>query len=129
MKKILLHGTLSTVLAASAALVYLKIYNAAFMVDFSKVMPVSNIIASTLIGCLLMALGYFVLEKRGKNNWKGAMNIMYSVLSFLSIIGVLGMNLPLDMEFPEMFPGLAIPMHFFPVLAFLTVEPFFRKGT
>ena len=73
-----------------------------------------------------MGLGYYVGYK-----WKGEksipwINILISVLSFASIVGVLGIQLPLTIESPEMFPGLAIPMHFFPALAFFTISPFFK---
>jgi hypothetical protein len=35
--------------------------------------------------------------------------------------------LPLNIESPEMFPGLAIPMHFFSALFFFAVYPYFRS--
>ena len=74
-----------------------------------------------------MGAAHFLVFK-----WKGAkmigwLNVLIAVLSFVSIIGVLGMVLPLDIESPEMFPGLAIPMHFFPALAFFAVKPFFEE--
>jgi hypothetical protein len=37
------------------------------------------------------------------------------------------MSLPLDIEYPELFPGLVVPMHFFPAYAFLTIYPFFKQ--
>jgi len=37
------------------------------------------------------------------------------------------MSLPLDIEYPEMFPGLAITMHFFPAIIFFGLYPFFTK--
>jgi hypothetical protein len=49
------------------------------------------------------------------------------VLSFASIIGAIGMTLPLDIDFPELFPGLVVPMHFFPALAYFAIAPFFKK--
>lgn len=121
-------GILSAALSSIACIIYNKIYSTAFYVDFSKILNTAGIISSCVIGCLLMAVGYFIAIK-----WKGSkliawMNIFYSVLSFASIVGVLSFSLPLDMESPEMFPGLAIPMHFFPVLSFLTVYPFFNQS-
>lgn len=118
-------GSFSTILAAIACAVYNRIYSEAFYVDFGKVIGLSDIIAACAISCFLMASAYTI-----GFNWKGEqtirwLNILFSVLSFISIIGVLGYNLPLDIEFPEMFPGLVIPMHFFPVLSFLTIYPFY----
>ncbi|MFY7829537.1 MAG: hypothetical protein ACOVQ4_20560 [Flectobacillus sp.] len=104
----------------------MNIYNEALVVDFSKVAGISNIIAANTIGCLLMALGYMFII-----NWKGVktigwLNIVFSVLSFASIVGVMGFNLPLDTESPELFPGMIIPMHFFPILSILVIFPFFK---
>jgi hypothetical protein len=38
------------------------------------------------------------------------------------------MSLPLDIDFPEMFPGLAIPLHFIPAMIFFGLDPFFKKN-
>jgi hypothetical protein len=125
-KQISLHVALGAVLAIIASIIYNTIYTAAFAVDFSSVLNVGGIIGSTTIGCLLMGLGYFLGYK-----WKGEkllpwINLLIAVLSFASIVGVLGMQLPLTIESPELFPGLAIPMHFFPALSFIAVAPFFK---
>jgi hypothetical protein len=74
-----------------------------------------------------MGLAYYFGFK-----WKGEklfawINLLICFFSFASIIGVLGMQLPLNIESPEMFPGLAIPMHFFPALFFFAVYPYFRS--
>jgi hypothetical protein len=126
LKKISIHVLISALLAIVASLIYNTIYSSAFELNFSSVLNIGGIIGSTLIGCTLMGLGYYVGYK-----WKGEksipwINILISVLSFASIVGVLGIQLPLTIESPEMFPGLAIPMHFFPALAFFTISPFFK---
>jgi len=126
LKQISIHVLISALLAIVASLIYNTIYSSAFELNFSSVLNIGGIIGSTLIGCTLMGIGYYVGYK-----WKGEklipwINILISVLSFASIVGVLGIQLPLTMESPEMFPGLAIPMHFFPALAFFTISPFFK---
>lgn len=119
-------GIAGSLLSSLASLIYLNIYTEAFVVDFSKIAGTASIIASCIIGCLLLALGYkFAIQ------WKGTktipwLNIAFSILSFASIIGVLGFNLPLETESPELFPGMVIPMHFFPILSILTIFPFFK---
>lgn len=119
-------GLLSTLLGSTACLVYAQIYTQAFGTDFSAIAGPANIIASVMIGCFLMALGYQAIMRWKGDKWLGWMNVIYCTFSYLSIIGVLGFNLPLETESPEMFPGLMIPMHFFPVLSFLTVLPFYK---
>lgn len=125
-KRGLLLACISTILASIACLIYNKIYSEAFYVDFSKVINATSIISTCLATCTLMTTGYILVSK-----WKGKQllpwaNVAYGIISFASIAGVMSFNLPLDIEFPEMFPGLTIPMHFFPLLSFMTVYSFFR---
>ena len=126
-KAILLAG-LSALLSITACLVYNKIYSGSFYVDFSKIISPGSVIMLCLVACTLMALGYMLVTLRQPKMNLGWLNILYVVLSFASIIIVLSFKLPLDIEFPELFPGLAIPMHFFPVLAFLAIVPFFKSN-
>lgn len=126
-KKFFELGLISSLLSTTACLIYAKIYSTAFYVNFGVIVGTTNMIAASAIGCFLMVIGY----KLGIQ-WKGEkvipwLNILYSIISFASITGVLGFNLPLDIESPEMFPGMVIPMHFFPVLSFLTIYPFFSN--
>lgn len=127
MKKHLIHGVASGVLAAIASIIFLNIYKQLYFVDFSAVIDEVAIIASSIIGCLLMVVGYMILDKIKKQSLYGAMNILIMVFSFLSIVPVMGMTLPLEVEFPELFPGMVVPMHFFPALAFFGLTPFFNK--
>jgi hypothetical protein len=127
MKKIFIHGIIAGALSAIASLIYFKLYQTTLDTKFDKIINIGSIIGSSIFGCLLMSLGYFILLKLKKENLKGLLNIIISVLSFASIIGVISMTLPLDIESPELFPGLVIPMHFFPALAFFALEPFFRQ--
>lgn len=125
-KQALIMGIAGSLLSSLASIIYLNIYKEALVVDFSKVAGISNIIAACSIGCLLMAVGYKLALK-----WKGIktigwLNILFSVFSFASIAGVMGFNLPLDTESPELFPGMIIPMHFFPILSMLTIYPFIK---
>lgn len=126
-KNALLIGAVSSALAAIAAVIFTQIYQAAFMVDFSAIVGTANVIAASAFGCFLMAIGYRLAYSWRKDRLNGWLNVIYAVLSFISIIGIFGFNLPLDVQSPEMFPGLVVPMHFFPIIAFLTVLPFFKN--
>ncbi len=127
-KKYLLHGIAAGVLAAVAGIIFLFIYQHSLGVSYEKVINPVAIVASSLFGCMLMAIGYAVLEKSGKERLKGLLNVLIALLSFASIIAPISMSLPLDTPNPDLFPGLAIPMHFFPALSFLAIAPF-SKGT
>jgi hypothetical protein len=126
-KRGLVLGLASAFLSGLACVIYAQIYSRAFYVDFSKVINISDMIGSSVIGCLLMTAGYILLIKWKGNKLIPWANVVYGISSFASIVAVLSFKLPLDMESPELFPGLAIPMHFFPVLSFLTVCPFFKN--
>jgi hypothetical protein len=129
MKKNILHGIIAGTLAAVAGIVYQKAYEDAMFLDFSSVINPGSIAGASLFGCMLMAFGYWLLVRFNKPNLKAWLNVLITVLSFLSILGPLGVTLPLDVEFPEMFPGLAIPMHFFPAMIFFGLYPFFTNST
>src|SRR5215212_10280747 len=47
---------------------------------------------------------------------------------FASILAPFAMKLPFDIETPELFPGLIVPMHFFPALAWFTLKPLFIRS-
>lgn len=118
-------GVTSTALASVASICYVLIYQLAFYVDFSQVFGYTQIIGANALACLLMTTGYKLVIARKGGSAAGWLNILYGALSFVSIAGPLGYSLPLDVEAPEMFPGMVIPLHFFPLLSLLTVYPFF----
>ena len=125
-KTALLMGITGSMLSSLACIVFKFIYMQALYVDFSMIVGTSSIVASCVIGCFLMAVCYKLAIQ-----WKGYkttvwLNLAFSIISFASIAGVFGFNLPLELEFPELFPGMVIPMHFFPVLSILTILPIFK---
>jgi hypothetical protein len=128
MKNIFIHGLAAGILSAIASLVYSSLYQTTLGVSFDVVVNSGAIIGSSIFGCVLMAVGYMLLFKFNKEKFKGLLNIIISVLSFASIIAPIGMSLPLEIESPELFPGLVIPMHLFPAMAFFAIDPFFKMA-
>ena len=61
------------------------------------------------------------LEEKGEI----VFNFVFSIVSFACVIIPISITLPLDIQFPELFPGLAVPMAFFPAMAWYTVKPLF----
>ena len=127
MKRIFVHGIVSGILAATAGWLYFKLYQTILGTSFKSIINIGSIAGSSIFGCLLMAIGYSFLLKFKREKFKGILNIIISVLSFASVIIPISISLPLVIEAPELFPGLVVPMHFFPALAFFTIEPFFLK--
>lgn len=128
MRNTFLHGITAGILAAVAGIIYFNVYQSALGTEFGKIVNAKSITGASVFGCLLMALSYWLLEKFNKEKLKGALNILIAVLSFASIISVISMSLPLDIKSPELFPGLVVPMHFFPALAFFCIAPFFNAS-
>lgn len=123
-KRIFLRGLLAGLLSAFACIVYNEIYQRLMLTDFREIINAGSIIGSTLIGGMMMAVGYWVLFRFKRQAMIGWLNVMILVVSFLSIIPSFTMQLPLHIESPELFVGLSAPMHFLPALVFFGLEPF-----
>lgn len=125
MKKLIIQGIIAGVLSALAGIIYQQVYQTAMYTEFYSVLNMISIIGACFLGSFLITGGYVLLTYFKKEKWTGWLNILITIATFASIISVIGITLPLDLESPELFPGLAIPMHFFPALAFFCIAPFF----
>ena len=126
-KRLFLLGLVSGVLASVAAQIYQKIYTSSLGADFSTVVKPVNIIIVSILGGLLASLGYGLLTRLLPKAGEIVFNFVLVILTFASILGPFAMKLPLEIEAPELFPGLTVPMHFFPALAWFTLKPLFIK--
>ena len=126
-KKNLLHGIIAGILATLAGVSYAAIYKNALEVDFNSIINSKTIAGASILGCLLMSVSYGLLQKWNKEKLLGTLNVVIAILSFASIISPVSATLPLDIESPELFSGLTVPMHFFPALSFFTIAPFFQR--
>lgn len=127
-KKALLLGIVSGLLAGIAGLIYAHLYYSINEADFSKAASSIRIIASTLAGGVLAAIGFTILNKWLKRNGEIVFNLLFSIISFASLLMPIAYKLPTSLETPELFPGMVIPMHFFPALAWFTLKPLFIRG-
>jgi hypothetical protein len=125
MKKIFIQGLMAGVIAAFTSMLYFYLYQSALHTRFDKIINPGAIFGSSVFGSVLISIGYMLIQKLKLPKLKGIYNLLLIVLSFASIIGPIGISLPLDIKTPELFPGLAIPMHFFPALVYFAIEPFF----
>jgi hypothetical protein len=128
-KKALLLGIVSGIMAGIASLVYARVYHSSLGADFSKVAGIRNIFASSILGTVVAAVGYWFLTKWLKQNGEIVFNLLFAILSFATLLAPFAVKLPLDLEAPELFPGMVIPMHLFPAMAWFTLKPlFFRQA-
>ena len=125
-KRLLLLAVPAGVLAGVASLVYQKVYTSSLGADFSKIVTPTGIFATSILGCLLASMGYWLINKWLKQRGDIVFNLLFSILSIASILTVFAVKLPLDVESPELFPGLTVPMHFFPAMAWFTLKPLIR---
>jgi hypothetical protein len=126
-KRLLLLGLVSGVLATVAALIYQKVYFTTNEIDFSGYLKPVNVFLICIVAGLLASTGYGILTKWLPRYGEIIFNFALMIVSFASILGPIAYKLPLEFESPELFPGLAIPMHFFPALAWFTLKPLFVK--
>jgi len=127
-KKSLLLGVCSGLLAGLGCIIYEMVYKAAMAgVDFSKIVKPVNLVAACVFGTVLASIGFYLLNKWMKAKGELVFNFIFVILSFASVTGPFAATLPLYVEFPELFPGLVVPMHFFPALAWFTLKPLFIK--
>jgi hypothetical protein len=127
-KRIFYHGLIASLLSAIAAFIYKRIYFFATEADFSKVLSTQRIIGLSLFICLLISLLNYGLFRWLKNKGEIIFNFLLSMLSFASVIIPISITLPLNVPYPELFPGLAVPMVFFPAIAWFTLNPLFTHN-
>jgi uncharacterized membrane protein len=119
------HGITSGIMAAIAAIIYNRIHIFATQADFSGIINPGSIISSNIIACLIISIAFHFYSIIFKKKKIIIFNILISVLSFALIIVPISISLPLSVKNPELFPGLAVPMIFFPALAWYTFKPLF----
>ena len=123
-KKIFFYSITAGVLSALGSYIYNRIYLYATEEDFSKVLNIGTLIGLNLLACLVAGVGYWAFTKWIKNG-EVYFNFSFAILSFASVIIPITIQLPLEIKDPTIFPGLAVPMHFFPALAWFTIRPLF----
>ena len=129
MKRNLIHGAIAGLLSGFTSVAYMNSYSNNMEVDFSATAAPIMIIITSIIGVVIAAVGHWGLHKF---NWLGSktditFNLIFFFLSFISIFGTFGASLPEGTLKPELFPGMIIPMHFFPILFWLIVKPMFNE--
>ncbi len=126
-KKIFLHAILAAALAAIAGIIYYRIYFFATEADFSRIINPLSITGISVFVCMIASFVYFLLTRWSISKGEIIFNFLFSIISFSCVMIPISLSLPLDIKFPEIFPGLAVPMVFFPALAWFTVKPLFSK--
>ena len=126
-KKSFYNALFASVLTAIAAIIYNRIYFFATEADFSRIINAGSIISVSVITCFAAGIVYYALMRLLKRKGEIVFNFLLSIISFCAVMYPISVSLPLEIKFPELFPGLAVPMVFFPALAWHTVKPIFNS--
>jgi hypothetical protein len=126
-KKIFFQAILASTLAFIAAVIYKRIYFFATEADFSKVLSLTRMAGLSFLFCFPAAFLCYGLVRWLGRKGELVFNFAFSILTFACVMIPISLTLPLNVQFPELFPGLGVPMVFFPAMAWYTVNPLFKK--
>ena len=124
-KKIFIMSLATGIFASVAGIIFNRVYFFAFEISFGKLVNYGTLVGLNIAVCLLAGFGYWAAKKYVPKKADIVFNISFTFVSFLSIYFPMTISLPLDIQNPELFPGLVIPMHFFPVVGWFTLKPIF----
>src|ERR1700754_1505279 len=105
-KRVFIHGLVAAVLAAVAGIIYNRIYFFATETDFSKIINTGSIIGVSVLVCMVATFIYFVLVKWLGKRGEIIFSFLFSIISFACVMVPISITLPLDIQSPEIFPGL-----------------------
>jgi hypothetical protein len=126
-KKDFIHGIIAGILASIAGIIYSHVYFFANEANFTSMVNIYSIIGLNVSACIVIAFLHAASVKWLRKNAELVFNLTLSILSFSLIVIPLSITLPLNIEFPELFPGLVVPMLFFPSIAWFTLNPIFSN--
>jgi hypothetical protein len=124
-KKDFIHGIIAGILASIAGIIYCHVYFFANEANFSGIVNPYSIIGLNLSAAIVIGAIHAAFTAWLKKNAELYFNLALSILSFAMILIPISISLPLNIGSPELFPGLVVPMMFFPALAWLTIQPVF----
>ncbi|RBL90431.1 hypothetical protein DF182_28640 [Chitinophaga flava] len=116
-------GIAAGVISAVLSLIYAAVYQTALGADFSAVVPVAAVASANIAAGVLMMLAYWLWERWCQGKAVPVFNVILIFVSLLSSAIPLAVSLPLNIPAPELFPGMVVPMHLFPVLVWLGLQP------
>ena len=136
-KRALFLGILSAILSSVGAFAYGKFYNENLF-DFSMVIGPVSIISTCTFVSIFAAISFWFAEKVLMNWGEFVFNLLFALGSMASVITVLNFNFSPELleqihevngsDTEVFFPSYAIPMHFFPVLVWMTFKPLFYRN-
>lgn len=132
-KNIFLLAVSSSILAATACLIYSKMYFSV-LVDFSEAVGIVKVLSNCVLAAMIACFVFFAINKIIKKEHiaEFVFNLLMTLATIASVFLVLKSN---DPEFKnedalmmiDYYKGFVMPMLFFPALAWVTLKPLFLK--
>jgi hypothetical protein len=129
MIKKIIFALSSGLLAGVVSYFYGDMIQTQLLEDYSKEVPTKAIFISCLIGTILATLGHWLFTKFIPKFGELIFGILFAGLTTASLIGVLGFVFKGETteEHQYIFYSFAMPMHFFPFLAWYSLKPLFER--
>ena len=125
-KKLLLLGIATAVVSSLGAIMFAKFYNDTIF-DYTKILSYTSIAAGCTFVSIFAAVTFWAAQMILKSWAEFIFNAVFAIGSMASILYPISAEVQND-EFGY-FMVYAIPLHFFPVLTWVTLKPlFFRKN-
>jgi hypothetical protein len=119
-RKFLILGILAGALSALVSGIFAYMFNQNLL-DFSEVLPYRKIIAVDFSLALVSVGLFYGLSLISKKYFKVFFNSLFSLCSIASVLVPITAKFP-DLEFPEFYPTLAIPLHLIFSVVFLALS-------
>ena len=128
-KKHLYHGITAGILSGFACYVFYTVLKDEFMYDFSQIISTMNLFGACIFGTMLASVGHYISLKFVPIYGEIIFNLLFALFVFASLISPMKFKLPLDFDeyLTAIFPTYAMTMHFFPVIIWYAIRPFFVK--
>ena len=119
----------SGILAGGVSYAYGETFEKQLMEDYSNVVPTAAIFISCLVGTTMATVGYGLLTKLIPMFGEFIFALIFAAFSAASLVGVLGFTFTDGSNelHQFIFYGYAMPMHFFPFLAWYVFKPLFDE--
>jgi len=119
----------SGLLAGVVSYFYGDLIQTQLVEDYSKEVPTMAIFISCIIGTILATIGHWLFTKFVPKFGELIFGILFAGLTTVSLIGVLGFVFQGETTEAHqyIFYSYAMPMHFFPFLAWYSLKPLFEK--
>lgn len=129
MTKKIIWALSSGLLAGGVSYAYGEMIESQLMEDYSNVVPTLAIFISCMVATILATFGHYLAIKVLPMLGEFIFAFLFAGLSTASLIGVLGFTFTdgSNETHQFIFYGYAMPMHFFPFLAWYVFKPIFEK--